>query len=252
MTVADSPANLAVYSKQRGGPRGGGNYPTLRLLALVACGTRTVIDAVFRPVREGETTCAPALIGSLRAGMVLLADRNFGAGLLAAQITAAGADFPIRVRTGTSSEAPRPSPAPRRHLDIGLRRVPGPGRRRADHPRHQRRARPAVDLAGVIGRPSWPAPCPHDLSSGRQHDPNPGQGSVTPSDLPGRHGPAPEPAGKLPGLLMYVRSSPPSMEGMRTTRACEECLILGAEWEAGGAGSATGPFPPPMSRRVDQ
>jgi hypothetical protein len=105
MTVADSPANLAVYSKQRGGPRGGGSYPTLRLLALVACGTRTVIDAVFRPVREGETTCAPALTGSLRAGMVLLADRNFGAGLLAAQITAAGADFLIRVRTGAS--APR-------------------------------------------------------------------------------------------------------------------------------------------------
>jgi hypothetical protein len=105
MTVADSRANLAVYSKQRGGPCGGGSYPTLRLLALVACGTRTVIDAVFRPVCDGETTCAPALLRSLRAGMVLLADRNFGAGLLAAQIAAAGADFLIRVRTGTS--APR-------------------------------------------------------------------------------------------------------------------------------------------------
>jgi Insertion element 4 transposase N-terminal/Transposase DDE domain len=105
MTVADSPANLAVYSKQRGGPCGGGSYPTLRLLALVACGTRTVIDAVFRPVSAGETTCAPTLIRSLRAGMVLLADRNFGAGLLAAQIAAARADFLIRVRTGTS--APR-------------------------------------------------------------------------------------------------------------------------------------------------
>jgi hypothetical protein len=105
MTVADSPANLAVYSKQRGGPNGGGGYPTVRLLALVACGTRTVIDAVFRPVRQGEITCAPALLGSLRAGMVLLADRNFGAGFLAAQVTAAGADFVIRVRTGGS--APR-------------------------------------------------------------------------------------------------------------------------------------------------
>jgi hypothetical protein len=105
MTVADSPANLAVYSKQRGGPCGGGSYPTLRLLALVACGTRTVIDAVFRPVREGEITCAPALMRGLRAGMVLLADRNFGAGLLAAQIAATGADFLIRVRTG--SRAPK-------------------------------------------------------------------------------------------------------------------------------------------------
>jgi hypothetical protein len=100
MTVADSPANLAVYSKQRGGPTGGGSYPTLRLLALVSCGTRSVIDAVFRPVSSGETTCARLLLPGLRAGMVLLADRNFGAGFLAAQVKGTGADFLIRVRTG--------------------------------------------------------------------------------------------------------------------------------------------------------
>jgi hypothetical protein len=100
LTVADSPANLAVYSKQRGGATGGGSYPTLRLLALVACGTRTLVDAVFRPVCDGETTCAPLLLRSLRAGMVLLADRNFGAGFLAAQVAATQADFLIRVRAG--------------------------------------------------------------------------------------------------------------------------------------------------------
>ena len=100
MTVADSAANLAVYSKQRGGRNGDSGYPMLRLLALVSCGTRTVIDAVFRPVSSGETTCAPLLLGSLRAGMILLADRNFAAGFLAAQIAAARADFLIRVKTG--------------------------------------------------------------------------------------------------------------------------------------------------------
>jgi hypothetical protein len=103
MAVADSAANLAAYSKQRGGPTGGGSYPTVRLLALVSCGTRTVIDAVFRPVSAGETTCARLLLPSLRAGLVLLADRNFGAGFLAAQITAARADFLIRVRTGNGA-----------------------------------------------------------------------------------------------------------------------------------------------------
>jgi hypothetical protein len=103
MTVADSTANLAVYAKQRGGPNGGSGYPMLRLLALVSCGTRTVIDAVFRPVSAGETTCAPLLLGSLRAGMILLADRNFAAGFLAAQIAAARAEFLIRVRTGNGS-----------------------------------------------------------------------------------------------------------------------------------------------------
>jgi hypothetical protein len=103
MTVADSAANLAVYSKQRGGPNGGSSYPMLRLLALVSCETRTVIGAVFGPVSKGETTYAPGLLASLHAGMVLLADRGFGAGFLAAQIAGTRADFLIRVRTGNSS-----------------------------------------------------------------------------------------------------------------------------------------------------
>jgi hypothetical protein len=101
MTVADSAANLAVYSKQRGGATGGSSYPVLRLLALVSCGTRTVIGAVFGPVSAGETTYAPGLLAGLRAGMVLLGDRNFGAGFLAAQVAGTGADFLIRVRTGS-------------------------------------------------------------------------------------------------------------------------------------------------------
>ena len=102
MTVADSEANLAVYSKQRGGPNGASGYPMLRLLVLVSCGTRTVIDAVFSPVSKGETTCAPGLLGSLHAGMILLADRNFGAGFLAAQIAGTRADFLIRVAPTTA------------------------------------------------------------------------------------------------------------------------------------------------------
>ncbi len=100
MTVADSDANLAVYSKQRGGKNGTSGYPVLRLLVLVSCGTRTVIDAVSGPVSSGETTYAPGLLASLHAGMILLADRNFGAGFLAAQIAGTRADFLIRVRAG--------------------------------------------------------------------------------------------------------------------------------------------------------
>jgi hypothetical protein len=103
MTIADSAANLAVYSKHRGGPTGGGSYPQLRLLALVACGTRTVIDAVFGPASAGETTYAADLVRSLRAGMLLLADRNFGSGPLARKVAAAKADLLVRVRTGNSA-----------------------------------------------------------------------------------------------------------------------------------------------------
>jgi len=103
MTVADSAANLAVYCKQRGGPNGGSGYPQLRLLALVSCGTRAVLDAVFGPTSDGETSYAPGLLRSLHAGMLLLADRGFGSGPLARQVAATKADFLIRVRTGNGA-----------------------------------------------------------------------------------------------------------------------------------------------------
>ena len=105
LTVADSKANLAVYAKQRGGATGGSSYPLLRMLALVSCGTRTVIDAVFGPASDGETTYAARLAGSLHAGMLLLADRNFGAGPLARKIAGTRAEFLIRVRTGRGAPA---------------------------------------------------------------------------------------------------------------------------------------------------
>jgi hypothetical protein len=52
-SVADAEANLTRFSKQRGGVTGGSSYPMLRLVALVACGTRSVIDAVFGPTACG-------------------------------------------------------------------------------------------------------------------------------------------------------------------------------------------------------
>jgi hypothetical protein len=103
MTVADSRANLAACARQKGGAAGGSSYPMLRLLALVSCGTRTVIDAVFGPCSSGETAYAAGLLRSMHAGMLLLADRNFGSGPLARQIAAAKADFLIRVRTGNGA-----------------------------------------------------------------------------------------------------------------------------------------------------
>jgi hypothetical protein len=72
LTVADSTANLRRYVKQRGN-HGGCGYPTLRLSALLACGTRSVLDAVFDPITTGEIAQPERLAGSLRAGMLLLA-----------------------------------------------------------------------------------------------------------------------------------------------------------------------------------
>jgi Insertion element 4 transposase N-terminal/Transposase DDE domain len=118
MSVADSQANLTRFSKQRGGPCGGSAYPMLRLVAVVACGTRSIIDAVFGPTSTGETRYAARLAGSLRTGMLVLADRNFAAGYLVAAIADAHAHVLVRVRTGASGPK---LPVLRRHRDGSYR-----------------------------------------------------------------------------------------------------------------------------------
>jgi hypothetical protein len=98
--AADSAANLARFSKQRGGRTGGSSYPMLRLVTVMACGTRSVMDAVFGPITCGETTYAKDLLARLPAGVLLLADRNFAAAELIAGIQRAGADLLIRIKAG--------------------------------------------------------------------------------------------------------------------------------------------------------
>ncbi|GAA3305820.1 IS4 family transposase [Streptomyces cinereospinus] len=99
LTVPDTPAVMTRFTKQAGN-HGGTGYPQVRLLALVACGTRTLIDAVFGPTTAGETTYAPRLLPSLRPGMILLADRNFGAQKLVADSAATGAEVLVRLKNG--------------------------------------------------------------------------------------------------------------------------------------------------------
>jgi hypothetical protein len=99
MCCPDTAANLATF-RRGGGYHGGTGYPMVRLLALVACGTRTVIDAVFGSTGVGETTYAADLVPALRRGMIVLADRNFAAQNLIAAIAGTGADLLIRAKTG--------------------------------------------------------------------------------------------------------------------------------------------------------
>jgi IS5 family transposase len=99
MSVADTPAVVARYRKQRGN-HGGAGYPTLRLSALLTCGTRSVIDAVFDPISTGELDQARSLARNLAAGMLLLADRNYAAATLVETLAATGADLLVRCKTG--------------------------------------------------------------------------------------------------------------------------------------------------------
>lgn len=95
--VAASQANLAEYTPHRCN-HGGSGYPKLRLLVLVCCGTRTVIDAVFGPTTTGEVPYAKLLVASLRPSMVVLLDRAFAAADLIAAIAQAKAHLVVRIK----------------------------------------------------------------------------------------------------------------------------------------------------------
>lgn len=97
MSVPDHDANLAVYTKQAG-HHGGSGYPLLRLVALVACGTRTIIDAAFGPTSCGEPGHTRRLLPSLRSGMLVLLDRNFDNATLIGQIAATQAHVLVRLK----------------------------------------------------------------------------------------------------------------------------------------------------------
>ena len=97
--ACDSAANAAAFG--RPGSAKQAARPALRLAVLIACGTRGVLDAAFGPVRgkgTGEQALAGRLLGSLRPGMLLLADRNFYGWALWHAAAGTGADLLWRVK----------------------------------------------------------------------------------------------------------------------------------------------------------
>jgi Insertion element 4 transposase N-terminal/Transposase DDE domain len=94
----DTPANLTQFHKGGSSHGTSTGYPMVRVLALVACGTRTIIDAVFGTDRIGELGYADQLLASARAGMIVLADRNFAAATWITALAATGADVLVRVK----------------------------------------------------------------------------------------------------------------------------------------------------------
>jgi hypothetical protein len=99
MSVPDSRANLAEFTKHRCN-NGGSGYPLIRVMVLVCCGTRMIIDVVFGATSVGETTYTHQLLATLRAGTIVLLDRNFGARKLIAAIDQTGADVLVRLKNG--------------------------------------------------------------------------------------------------------------------------------------------------------
>ena len=94
--VPDTPANTEAFIRCRNS-RGVGAFPKLRLVTLIECGTHAVIDAAFGEQSEQQLT--RSLLGSLEAGMLLLADRNFPSHKLWREAAATGAHLLWRIKT---------------------------------------------------------------------------------------------------------------------------------------------------------
>ncbi|MFD5649003.1 transposase domain-containing protein [Streptomyces sp. NPDC127039] len=77
LDVADDDAVRAKLGKGSTQYTDASGYPQVLLVALVACGTRAVIDAVFGPGKPGESILGRRLMRSLHPGVIVLLDRGF-------------------------------------------------------------------------------------------------------------------------------------------------------------------------------
>ncbi|WP_308312107.1 IS4 family transposase [Streptomyces albipurpureus] len=100
LEVADSGANIAHFTRHGVRTTRPAGYPQVRLTALVECGTRAVIDAVFGPLRHKELPQAHDLLPALKPGMLLLADRGYDGFEAIRDAADTGADLLWRVQAG--------------------------------------------------------------------------------------------------------------------------------------------------------
>lgn len=102
-----SAANIAALGRPRGAKDG--HYPLIRVVTLIACGTRGLLGAASGSFGEGERALAAGLLGCLRPGMLLIADRGFYSYRLW-RAAAARADLLWRVQARMHLPVIRPLP----------------------------------------------------------------------------------------------------------------------------------------------
>ncbi|MFD7490800.1 IS4 family transposase [Streptomyces mirabilis] len=98
LDVAPTQANTKAFGPPPGGSRKPGHHPQVKLVLLIACGTRGILGARFGPRRDNEVTLAKHLATSptLSGGQLVLMDRAFHGHDILARITDCGADFIVR------------------------------------------------------------------------------------------------------------------------------------------------------------
>ncbi|WP_460546558.1 IS4 family transposase, partial [Glycomyces halotolerans] len=103
-TLLDIPAsgdNLSMHRSSGATRWAGAGYPQVRLVALLAAGSRAVLAAAFGPVGTGETKYAAPLTEAMGPGQIVLADRLFDAAWLIERVRATGAHLLFRLHTNT-------------------------------------------------------------------------------------------------------------------------------------------------------
>jgi len=91
-------------------PPGEGHYPQMRVVALIACGTRALLGAAIGPLADGEQKLAATLTRCLQPGMLLLADRGFWSLALWQACAATGAHLLWRVKSDIRLPVRQPLP----------------------------------------------------------------------------------------------------------------------------------------------
>jgi hypothetical protein len=97
LDVPDTPGHRAQLGKGSNQYTAACGYPQVRLVALVSCGTRAIIDAVFGPAADGEPVYVTRLLRSVHAGMIVLLDRGLSGNALLAGLAGTRADFVARL-----------------------------------------------------------------------------------------------------------------------------------------------------------
>jgi hypothetical protein len=95
-------APVSELEKAFGGPTGKdgrrAGLPQARVVTLIECGTRALLDAELGHYDLGENTLAAGMVRSITPGMLLLADRGFPSKWLWKLFTDAGADLVWRAK----------------------------------------------------------------------------------------------------------------------------------------------------------
>ena len=97
LEVTDTQENAEAFGRP-GVSKGSSAYPQIRFVSLVESGTHVLFGSRMARCDTGEITIAKEVVGSLRSGMLCLADRNFFGFPLWQLACSTGADLLWRVK----------------------------------------------------------------------------------------------------------------------------------------------------------